>query len=517
MVEQLLVVRCGGSALEFEQSFAGDQGGRVRFHQWANWRAVTDLLRTSPASHVMFFGGADHLVDGALCRMLQEIDRHPKVGIVYGDHDFMDQTGKRLAPFRKPGWSPDRLQTQMYLDRAAAYRTDLVRNALSSAVTGQTLHLHSLALLVSEVSESVLHVPQLLLHLGEEPQMLSNTVDVNAVSSHLGRCRIQASAVQRGEVVGLEPCLESFPSVSLIVPTAGSVQTLRGKSQRLVDNLVRSIDETTSYADLELIVVADRTAPDDLEDRLRRQTDLNLRFVHNSRPFHFSEASNLGAAHSAAEVLVFLNDDVEVPQADWLERLVVRVLSPGVGAVGPRLLFADGRIQHAGVWARGGLAAHRYQGFAADHPGAFGALRTSQTCVAVTGACLAVMRYNFEAVGGFSTDFPLNYNDYDLCLKLASRGLRSVVDGDTTLFHYESSTRESTVENWEVDRFKARWDSQLWDHPLDNPHHVGFWIEEYPGPSAEHTETSERLRNRPKFSSRLVRNTALVSGGAASP
>ena len=96
------------------------------------------------------------------------------------------------------------------------------------------------------------------------------------------------------------------------------------------------------------------------------------------RPFNFSALNNAAAARSEADVLVFLNNDTEIVEADWIERLLPEALRPEVGAVAPLLLYPDGRVQHAGV-ALGlhGWAGHPFAGLGPDEPTPFGSAHTT--------------------------------------------------------------------------------------------------------------------------------------------
>jgi GT2 family glycosyltransferase len=217
-----------------------------------------------------------------------------------------------------------------------------------------------------------------------------------------------------------------------------------------------------------------------------------LQAVADDRPFNFAKACNLGAVRAGGEVLVFLNDDTEIIQPEWLERLVMYATRPDVGAVGAKLLYGDRRVQHAGTWSRHGHPHHRYVGFGHDHPGYLAALTASQNCLAVTAACLAVERSKFEEVGGFAALFPLAYNDVDLCLKLSRSGYRTVVDCATRVVHHESSSRDPLVAGWELDQLRRRWAPILDNDPYDNPNHTASGVEEYPPTSVNLAQLRDR-------------------------
>ncbi len=195
-----------------------------------------------------------------------------------------------------------------------------------------------------------------------------------------------------------------------------------------------------------------------------------LRLVTYDHPFSFSGKINLGAVHSEGEHLLLLNDDMEVVTPDWLERMVMYSSIPEVGAVGARLLLEDGRIQHAGVlFEHGGHPGHFYRGFSRDFKGYSNNVVIAQNYLAVTAACLMTRRELFERVGGLSTTLPMNYNDMDYCLKLRAIDRRVVYDPDTVLFHFESSSRSTEVEDWEIEHLGARWGHHTAVDPYTNP------------------------------------------------
>ena len=145
-------------------------------------------------------------------------------------------------------------------------------------------------------------------------------------------------------------------------------------------------------------------------------------------------------------------------------------LLPGVGAVGAKLRFGDGRLQHVGIGGTRGAPGHLYYGFPGDHGGYFDAAVLPGNYLAVTGACLLTHRHCFEEVGGLSPEFPVNYNDVDYCLKLHAAGHRIVYTPEAALWHYESSTREGgPVRPAELELINARWGGLLHDDPYNHP------------------------------------------------
>jgi GT2 family glycosyltransferase len=215
--------------------------------------------------------------------------------------------------------------------------------------------------------------------------------------------------------------------------------------------------------------VADASTPRGVLDELVDIAGDRVRVVTFDRPFSFSAKINVGAIHSEGEHLLWLNDDMEIATPDWIERMVMYSGFDGIGAVGARLQYPDGRLQHVGVVFHGGRPGHLYRGFSGGFTGYFNNVLLAQNYLAVTGACLMTPRRLFEQLGGLSTELPVNFNDIDYCLKVWADGQRVVYDPDTVIRHFESSSRSPQVEEWEVNRLLARWRARTDPDPFANP------------------------------------------------
>ena len=203
--------------------------------------------------------------------------------------------------------------------------------------------------------------------------------------------------------------------------------------------------------------------------------------VEWDRPFNFSEKCNAGALAASGEHLVFLNDDTEVIDGNWLEVLVGFTREPDVGAAGLRLLFSDGRLQHAGHVLLGGNPGHLMFGLSPQDTANRMALSLDREVAGVTAACLAIRSGVFDEVGGFSADFAGNYNDVDLCCKLRHLGYRIVVSAQASLYHFESVSRDPTVGEHELSALRRRWSPALHRDPYYNPNY-GSRYDNFPYP-----------------------------------
>ena len=179
-------------------------------------------------------------------------------------------------------------------------------------------------------------------------------------------------------------------------------------------------------------------------------TGLAFRLVVMSDNFGFAAATNTGAGAARARWLMLLNSDVIPVAPGWLGalRMALEVREGGrtVGAAGPKLLFDDGSLQHAGLYFARDLEgdwynSHYFKGYPRDWPAA----SVARMVPAITGAAMLVPREVFERVGGFSEDYVVgDYEDSDLCLKLRAAGLDIRYEPRAELHHFE---RRSIVLN----------------------------------------------------------------------
>jgi GT2 family glycosyltransferase len=446
--------------------------------------ASNDALEMACGEFVALLDHDDELHPDALALIHEALVASPEVDYVYTDEDKIDRGGHHSAPFFKPDWSPERMRTQMYSCHLSAFRRTLAEEVGGFDPEFEGSQDWDLVLKATERAREILHVPRVLYHWrmietsaaggGEAAKPWAFEAGKLAVQAHCERIGMEAlverDTVDEG-VYHLVPELRREPTVSIVIPTALSEREVRYENVVLVEHCVRSIVESTTYGEYEIVVVHDPDADPLLLDRLDALAGGRFRPVAYDAlgPFNFSAKVNLGAVHGSGEHIVLLNDDVEVGTPNWIERMVMYSQLDGVGAVGGRLTLQDGRLQHVGVRFENGLPGHPYYGFSGDYRGYANAVRVAQDCLAVTGACLMTKRSLYEEVGGFSTSFPLNYNDVDYCLKLRSIGNRSVYDPDLMMVHFESSSRSKEVEDWEKDLLRSRWLRFTAVDPYSNP------------------------------------------------
>lgn len=326
--------------------------------------------------------------------------------VVYADDDLVDNRGRRTAPHFKPGWNSELFRHFDYLTGACIVRAaalDLV--AASGPDWARRLVLQG----VAEGAGAPVRIAQVL---------------------HHRRTRPLPSVPAAPEA----PTGGALPSVTVIVPTRNRLDLLR----TCLDGVAR-----TAYPDMEVIVVDNGSDDPETLAYLAALDPVRHRVLRHPGPFNFSTLNNRAAQMASGTLLCLLNNDIEVLAPNWLEIMAAQAMRSDVGAVGARLLYPDGRIQHAGVVTGvGGGAAHAHRLLHPDEVGYFHRHALPQFVSAVTAACLVVQRARFEAVGGLDeANFAVSFNDVDLCLRLSARGWQSLYEPRATLVHHESVSR----------------------------------------------------------------------------
>jgi O-antigen biosynthesis protein len=370
------------------------------------FEVVEKSPRDAQSEYCILIGAGGRLTPHALYDLAEAVqqDRYP---VLYGDEDH----GWR--PLFKPGWSPELVNSPMYLRGLLAVRRDILDAA------GEFSDLEYLARKLAARGVEFRHVPKMLVSF-ERPDL----------------DEIETSRPRK---------VEGTPLASIVICS---------RNAALLKTCLDSIERGTAYRPREIIVVEHVAGGQPL---LPGATYTRVRY---SGRFDFAAMNNLGAKAAKGDVLVFLNDDVQPLSSEWLEALVAQAQRPEVGVVGALLLYPNGAIQHAGiVLGINGYAGHPRRG---SFDGGFWPWTTvTRNVSAVTGACLAIRRELFEQLGGFDPKFPVNYNDVDLCLRAGQAGYQVILEAAARLSHFESRTRVRGVKWEELDLFAERWGEQI--------------------------------------------------------
>lgn len=255
------------------------------------------------------------------------------------------------------------------------------------------------------------------------------------------------------------------PRVSIIIPTRDRAD--------LLARAVETLYSAPSRPGTDLVIVDNGSVEIETLAMLERlQSVPGVQILRKDEPFNFARLINAGAAIARGDVLAFLNNDVESADPHWCDTLAAIASDERVGAVGAKLLYPDGGVQHAGVTLGiGGLTGHAGRGRTAHDPGPGAMLTTTRQVSAVTGACLLTRRDVFERLGGFDENFVVEFNDIDYCLRAGEAGLATVCAATPMLVHNEGSSRAARpLRPQEIEdrvRFVERWGRSL----VSDPHY----------------------------------------------
>jgi GT2 family glycosyltransferase len=385
----------------------------------------------------------------------------------------------------KTDWDPDLFLTHNMISHLGAYRRSILEHigGFRPGFDGSQDYDLALRFIRASSNDRIAHIPAVLYHWRINPdtsfsnQSLDKCVQAarRAIREHLQAQGIEAevgasTAVPSNNRItyALPPVL---PLVSVIIPTRDRVDLL----SVCVDGLLNRTD----YDRLEVIIVDNESSEPATLEYLRRITaDERVRVIPFRGAFNYSAMNNQAVEQAKGEVLLLLNNDIEVIEPGWLKEMVSHVLRPGVGAVGAKLLYPDGTVQHAGVVLGVGGCAFHY-GHRADRasPGYFGLLGAVRTVSAVTGACLAIRRDVYLEVGGLdAVNLKVAFNDVDFCIRVRERGYRNVFAAYAELYHHESVSRgaDDTPEKaarfrGEVSYMQSRWKHVLFVDPYYHP------------------------------------------------
>jgi GT2 family glycosyltransferase len=449
---------------------------RIRSITLAENRGITGNtnagLELATGDFIAFADHDDTLAPFALAAFVNAINDHPDADFLYSDEDKLDAAGQRVDPCFKPDWSPDLLRTHNYVCHLVCLRRSLVDRLGGIRPGFDGAQDYDLVLRAGELATRVVHIPHVLYHWRLHAQSTAqNTASKqylveagqHALEEHLvrARCAARVAPAEKPGEYRVRYLLPRQPLVSVIVPNRDQVQTLG----RCLESLFAS-----SYANLEILVAENGSGETDTFAYYRDvERGHGVRVLRWDRPFNYAAINNWAAAHARGEVLLFLNNDVETTDPDWVEAMVMHAMRPEIGAVGAKLLYADGTIQHAGVvLGMGGAAGHVHLRFAGHDEGYLGRLQRVQEVAAVTGACLMTRAEVFQKAGGFDERFVLAYNDVDYGLTVRELGYRVLWTPEAELYHLESKTRGYEDDPAKQARFRREFDlfRRKWERAL---------------------------------------------------
>ena len=398
-----------------------------------------------------FVGLLDHddtLPPFALFELVRAIQAHQDCDYFYSDEDHLSEDGTiRHEPYFKPDFSPDTLRSTNYPTHFSVFRKTLFDQLGGFRAGFDGSQDYDLILRATERAKGIAHIPKILYHWRMHDQSVARNsasktyaydAGQRAIAEHLERIGL-VGRVEQTEQAGYYKVtynLTAMPLISIIIPNCDHADDLR--------RCVHSIVKKSSYQQIEIIIAENGSRERETFALYEQfQTRQNIRILEWKQAFNYAAVNNFAAEQARGGVLLFLNNDTEVINPDWLERMLEHALRPDIGAVGAKLYYPDETIQHAGIIVGiCGVAGHGHKHFPARAFGYHGRLQMIQNVSAVTGACLMLRAALFREMRGFDESFELiAYHDIDFCLKLRQQGFLIVWTPYAELYHYESKTR----------------------------------------------------------------------------
>ena len=432
-------------------------------------------LEMAEGDYIGLFDHDDLLHSAALHEVMRAICEKGADFVYTDETTFHDEPEDAYLPHFKPAFAPDNLRANNYICHFTVFKRLLLDEVglFDPACDGSQDH--DMVLRLTEKARHIVHIPEILYYwrahagsVAESTGVKPYVIDagVRAVQKHLERIGMEGEVSPVGPgltIYRVRYAIKGTPRVSILIPNYEHLNDLK--------TCLNSIFNKTTWPNYEIVIVENNSISLEVFDYYRKlqRERKNVRVVTWKGTFNYSAINNFGAQFCQGEYLLLLNNDTEVISPDWLQEMLMFAQRDDVGAVGAKLYYPDGTVQHAGIGlGLLTLAGHYFRGVQHDNVGYMGRLIYAQDVSAVTGACMMIRRDVWEQVNGLDEEYAVAFNDVDLCMRIRQAGYLIVWTPFAELYHYESKSRgmEDTPEKQrrfasEVTRFQRRWRKEL--------------------------------------------------------
>ena len=438
---------------EFLKEFQKENPDKVKLNFLKNPSEI-NLIENSNSAIAMaegefciFLDCDDEISLNCLLELAVAVKQNPEVDFIYSDFDKIDLEGNRFNPSFWPDWSPHTILSQMYTTHVTCYRTELIKKIGGLRKGTEGAQDWDLVLRLSEQTNKIVHIPKILYHwrvykgsTARENSGAKNwayEAQKRVLTDWIKRNNLNAEVIE-GAFQGswrIKYSIKNSPRVSIIIPFRDKVIYL--------EKCLKSILEKTIYDNYEIVLINNRSIKKSTLAYLKTVSKMEkIKVLNYEEAFHFGKLNNWAVEHVDCEYVLLLNNDVEVINEEWLNAMLEYAQLPEVGEVGAKLLYPDGKIQHAGIGVGlGGAAAHPHRMLSGDGFGFQGWLVNPRNVIAVTAACMMIKRNLFLEIGGFDPQFDPAYQDVDFGIRLYEKGYWNIYTPYARLCHYESVTR----------------------------------------------------------------------------
>ena len=431
--------------------------------------ASNEALAMANGEFIGFLDHDDQLLPNALYEVVLMLNRNASADFIYSDEILISKRGKPVFAYFRPDFSLDYMLSHCYIVHFVVIRASILKKIGGFRAEFKVSQDYDLFLRVLSQTRNVLHIPKILYKWRQYESSTGHLLKERVMES--SRRALQDFADREG-IKGVVWGTKNFnffrlkrdildrPKISIIIPTKDRIDLLR--------RCIESIQNRSSYDNYEIIIVDNMSQEEETAaylDGLGKSYE-NCRIIKFNEKFNYSKLNNYAAEFARGEHLLFLNNDIEVLNSDWLEAMLEQSQRDEIGCVGAKLLYPDRKIQHVGVvvgW--GGRAEHIYKWLHSNDIGYMGHFVSIRNYSAVTAACMMLRKSIFNEVGGFDERFEIGFGDVDLCLRVRELGYENLFTPYAELLHYESATRGRSFSfdphPNDTKRFIERWQEYI--------------------------------------------------------
>ena len=431
---------------------------------------ILQKVKNSDCEYVMLANPEIILRKDMLFECVKVLNEFPETDAIYSDEDYVDFSRQEYLNGRlKPNLNLDLLRSMNYIYQMLLVKRGLFLQAYDfydASTEEKSDSNYDYIFKCVENSQNIYHIPKVLYHRNVNESQNVENEECQSILNHYMRTGIHAT-VEKTEYSGIyrsRYILKESPLVSIVIPNKDHVDDVK--------KCINSLEEKCNYENKEYIIVENNSTENktfEYYDELIKKYSCASVIYWKEKGFNYSKINNYGARFAKGEYILFLNNDTEIQNSDFLQEMLGYCMRKDVGAVGARMFYEDGTIQHAGVIVGlGGLASHPYAGAPKETYGHMGRIHAVQELSAVTAACVLVKKEVFEKVKGFESQYAVAFNDIDLCMKIRKAGYRIIYTPYANLTHYESKSRgtEDSREKRkrfesEIKLFEKRWEKIL--------------------------------------------------------
>lgn len=413
-------------------------------------RCTNTAIKMATGEYIAFMDCDDVLAPNALNEVVKLLNQDKSLDFIYSDEDKLSEDGKhRHQPHFKPDWSPDTMMSLMYTCHLGVYRKR-IGDELEWLRTGfEGAQDYDLTLRFTEKTKRIGHITKILYHWRERKESTAINPEAKGYIVDATRKTKEEALKRRGYEAQLEWVDNIYqfrvnykpvgnPKISVIIPSKDNFDVYK--------RCIETLTEKTKYKNYEIVTVDNGSSEENRKKYEQYNKDKAQKYIYKPMDFNFSKMCNIGVENSDGELVLLLNDDMEIIDGEWMERMAGHAMLPYTGAVGAKLLYPNSTlIQHTGVFSFDCGPSHALCRYDDSILFNFCRNKIEYNYSAVTAACLMVTREKYLEVGGLDESFAVAYNDVKFCFDLLEKGYYNVVRTDAVLYHHESLSRGSDV------------------------------------------------------------------------